>query len=67
MRVNEKFEYENSLEEGNEADKSFGESHGSFSNSVEKVPQTLMIESISILQRDDNEVVVPFEKDLLEV
>ena len=63
----ENFECENSLEEGNEADQSFRESHGSFSNLVEKVPETPMLESISILKRDDNEVVEPIKEDLVEV
>ena len=65
MRVYGK-ECENSLEERNEANQSFGESHGSFSNSVEKVPQIPMLESISFLQRDNNEIVVLFEEDLVE-
>ena len=44
----------------------FEESHGSFSSSVEKVPQTLVIDLISFTQREDNEVVVPLEEDLVE-
>ena len=62
----ENFECENFLEERNEADKSFEESHGFFSNLVENVPQTPMLESMSNLWKDDNEVVVPFEDDLME-
>ena len=38
----------------------------SFSNPIENVPQTLTLESISILQKDDNEVEVPCEEDLVE-
>ena len=62
----ENFVRENSLKEKNEADQSFGESLCSFSNLVEKVLQTPTLESLSVMQRDDNEVEVSCEEDLVE-
>ena len=46
--------------------KVLGNLMGPSQSPVEKVSQTLLLESISFLQRDDNEVVVPFEEDLVE-
>ena len=63
---NENIVRKNSLEEGNEANQSYEESHCSISNSVEKVPQTPMLESESTLQREDIEVVVLDEEDFVE-
>ena len=57
--------HRNSLEEKNEIGQSFGESLCSFSNTVEKVSQTPMLESLSGIQSDDNEVQVPCEEDLV--
>ena len=56
----------NSLEEGIEVDQSYEESFYSISNSIEKVPQTPMLESVSTLQREDNEVMVPDKVDLMD-
>ena len=63
---NENIGCKNSFEEGNEADQSYEESYCSISNSIEKVPQTSILESISTLQRKDIEVVVPDEVDLVD-
>ena len=57
---------QNFMVKGNEADQSFGKSLCSFSNLVEKVPQTLALELVSLLQKDDNEEEVLGEEDLVE-
>ena len=62
----EYFKYTNALEEGIEEEQSIGESHGSFSNSIEKIPKTPLLESLSILNRDVNEDVILDEEDLVE-
>ena len=49
---------------GIETNQSFRESH--CSSSVEKVPQTPLLESNSTWQREVNEVVLSVEEDLVE-
>ena len=63
---NEKSDCAKVLEERNEDDQSCGESHGSFSNSIDKVPQTPLLDSVSFLNRDNNEEVMPDGEDLVE-
>ena len=57
---------ESSLAKGNEADQSYGESHCSMSNSIKKVSQPALLDSESILQREDNEDMVSNDEDLME-
>ena len=62
----ENLEHENSLEEGIKDVQSCGNSIRSFSNFIEKVSQTPLLESNSSSQREINEDAVPFEEDLVE-
>ena len=63
----ENFVCENSETEKNETDQSFGDSLWSNSNTIDKVPETLMLESLLDIQSEDNEVQMPCEEDLVEV
>ena len=57
-------EHENILEMRFETDQNSGEPY--CSSSVEKVPQTPLFESESLWQREENEIVMPVEEDLVE-
>ena len=63
---NENCVHEAFLEKGNEPFQSFGESLYSFSDPIEKVPQTPELESGSFMQEDDIETEVPWEERLME-
>ena len=55
-----------SLEEGNEGTLSVGMSHESSPLSTEKIPKTPLVISASNFQSGAIEIVLPFEKDLVE-
>ena len=54
------------LEKDSESNQSLGESHGSFSDPVEIVPQTMEEEAVSFLEEDDIETEVLWEERLVE-
>ena len=58
----EKHDSENALKERNEASKCFGESLGL----VDKVPQTPLFDSSPYCQKDDYDIEMPLEEDLVE-